>query len=145
MDMNRIGRLYQTRNTEQGTVLVTALILLLLVTLAGIIAVSSSTVDIQIAGNSRRVTMAFQGAEGGVNLAIPIIENTILQAALTPAVPVGPITAIDAVNLEREILADNTAPTDTATASPPEGLRVDRALVDAPCSELGALRRGPDR
>jgi 16S rRNA (cytosine967-C5)-methyltransferase len=26
----------------------------------------------------------------------------------------------------------------------PEGLVVDRALVDAPCSELGALRRGPD-
>lgn len=29
-------------------------------------------------------------------------------------------------------------------ATPPDGLRVDRALVDAPCSELGALRRGPD-
>jgi 16S rRNA (cytosine967-C5)-methyltransferase len=29
-------------------------------------------------------------------------------------------------------------------ASPPAGLRVDRAIVDAPCSELGALRRGPD-
>jgi 16S rRNA (cytosine967-C5)-methyltransferase len=26
----------------------------------------------------------------------------------------------------------------------PPSLRVDRALVDAPCSELGALRRGPD-
>jgi 16S rRNA (cytosine967-C5)-methyltransferase len=29
-------------------------------------------------------------------------------------------------------------------ATAPEGLEVDRALVDAPCSELGALRRGPD-
>jgi 16S rRNA (cytosine967-C5)-methyltransferase len=28
--------------------------------------------------------------------------------------------------------------------SAPHGLSVDRALVDAPCSELGALRRGPD-
>ena len=26
----------------------------------------------------------------------------------------------------------------------PDGLVVDRVLVDAPCSELGALRRGPD-
>ena len=26
----------------------------------------------------------------------------------------------------------------------PDGLAVDRVLVDAPCSELGALRRGPD-
>ncbi|MFL5299845.1 MAG: RsmB/NOP family class I SAM-dependent RNA methyltransferase [Anaeromyxobacteraceae bacterium] len=29
-------------------------------------------------------------------------------------------------------------------AAPPAQLRVDRAIVDAPCSELGALRRGPD-
>ncbi len=28
--------------------------------------------------------------------------------------------------------------------SPPTGLAVDRVLVDAPCSELGSLRRGPD-
>jgi 16S rRNA (cytosine967-C5)-methyltransferase len=29
-------------------------------------------------------------------------------------------------------------------ASPPAGLVADRVLVDAPCSELGTLRRGPD-
>ncbi|HEX9308384.1 MAG TPA: RsmB/NOP family class I SAM-dependent RNA methyltransferase [Anaeromyxobacter sp.] len=29
-------------------------------------------------------------------------------------------------------------------AEAPDGLLVDRVLVDAPCSELGALRRGPD-
>ncbi|MDY7229024.1 RsmB/NOP family class I SAM-dependent RNA methyltransferase [Hyalangium rubrum] len=28
--------------------------------------------------------------------------------------------------------------------APPADLRVDRVLVDAPCSELGSLRRGPD-
>jgi 16S rRNA (cytosine967-C5)-methyltransferase len=28
--------------------------------------------------------------------------------------------------------------------APPAGLSVDRVLVDAPCSELGSLRRGPD-
>jgi 16S rRNA (cytosine967-C5)-methyltransferase len=30
-------------------------------------------------------------------------------------------------------------------SGPPPGLEVDRVLVDAPCSELGVLRRGPDR
>lgn len=29
-------------------------------------------------------------------------------------------------------------------SEPPAGLLADRVLVDAPCSELGALRRGPD-
>lgn len=29
-------------------------------------------------------------------------------------------------------------------AAPPPGLAADRVLLDAPCSELGALRRGPD-
>lgn len=33
---------------------------------------------------------------------------------------------------------------EVAGEAAPPGLRVDRALVDAPCSELGALRRGPD-
>ena len=28
--------------------------------------------------------------------------------------------------------------------APPTGMAVDRVLVDAPCSELGSLRRGPD-
>ncbi|KFE61925.1 hypothetical protein DB31_4368 [Hyalangium minutum] len=28
--------------------------------------------------------------------------------------------------------------------APPSGMAVDRVLVDAPCSELGSLRRGPD-
>jgi Tfp pilus assembly protein PilX len=98
--------------------LVTALILLLLVTLAGIIAVSSSTVDTQIAGNTRRATMAFQGAEAGINLAIPIIEDTIQNATLTPSGPTGPITGLDTTDLEREILGDDTAPADTVTASP---------------------------
>ncbi|HLM46147.1 MAG TPA: class I SAM-dependent methyltransferase [Myxococcaceae bacterium] len=28
--------------------------------------------------------------------------------------------------------------------APPEGVLADRVLVDAPCSELGSLRRGPD-
>ncbi len=32
-----------------------------------------------------------------------------------------------------------------AGAAPPPDLRADRVLVDAPCSELGALRRGPDQ
>ncbi len=104
---------------ERGTVLITALILLVLVTLAGIIAVSGSLVDTQIAGNARRVTMAFEGAEGGVNLAIPIIEDTILNATLTPAtVPTGPITGLDTADLEKEILGDTAAPADTITGSP---------------------------
>jgi 16S rRNA (cytosine967-C5)-methyltransferase len=30
-------------------------------------------------------------------------------------------------------------------ATPPPELRVDRVLADVPCSELGALRRGPDQ
>lgn len=118
MDMNLIRQPKNGRNTEQGTVLITALILLMLVTLAGIIAVSSSTVDTQIAGNSRRVTMALQGAEGGVNLAIPIIESTIPTGTLSLSGPVGLITGLDSANLGREIMGDLTAPVDTVAATP---------------------------
>lgn len=103
---------------ERGTVLITALILLMLITLAGIIALNSATVDTQIAGNARRVTAAFQGAEAGVNASIPIIEGTILQTTLQPPGPVGPISGLDTVDLEREILGDQAVPADDVATSP---------------------------
>ncbi len=54
----------------------------------------------------------------------------------------------DAARLERLRVRAESAGASAIVAAVgafvPDGLEVDRALVDAPCSELGALRRGPD-
>jgi len=72
--------------------------------------------------------------------------------ALQLAAAVGPSGAVHALDPDAERLARLGARAARAGApwvrlhgpEIPTGLLVDRALVDAPCSELGALRRGPD-
>ncbi len=107
----------KTLNDEKGAVLVTVLILLMIITLIGVIAVNISTVDIQIAGNQKRVSTVFEGAEAGVDVAIGVIENTISNGTLTPGAPIGIITALDSANLENEIMAVDAYNTDSVTGT----------------------------
>jgi 16S rRNA (cytosine967-C5)-methyltransferase len=63
--------------------------------------------------------------------------------------PTGLIHATDPDGDRLRRLRDRCARTGAANvrvhgAAPPAALLVDRVLVDAPCSELGTLRRGPD-
>jgi 16S rRNA (cytosine967-C5)-methyltransferase len=73
--------------------------------------------------------------------------------ALALAAAVGPDGRVFACDLdagrldrlvERAARAGAGAIVTRLGAAPPPDLRVDGALVDAPCSELGPLRRGPD-
>ena len=71
---------------------------------------------------------------------------------LALAADVGPEGRVHAANPDGDRLRrlhDRTGRAGAANvsvhgATPPTGLAVDRVLVDAPCSELGTLRRGPD-
>lgn len=69
---------------EQGMILITVILLLAIVTLLGVMAINTSTVDIQISGNVKRSSMAFGGAEAGVDLSIPVIEQSIAAGTLDP-------------------------------------------------------------
>jgi Tfp pilus assembly protein PilX len=73
----------QLRN-EDGMILITVILLMAIVALLGVIAINTSTVDIQISGNLRRVAAAFGGAEAGVDLSVPVIERTLAAGALDP-------------------------------------------------------------
>ena len=108
-------------NNERGAVLITTLLLIVIITLIGLIAINTATVDIQISGQTKRSSMAFGGAEAGVDLAIPVIEGTLASGALVPPAPTGIITALDtgaAPNLLGEITASSDYNTDTASGSP---------------------------
>lgn len=72
-------------------------------------------------------------------------KTLLLAAAVGPAGRVH-ATDVDLSRLERLRLRAARAGVSISIhgAHPPESLRVPRVLVDAPCSELGALRRGPD-
>ena len=109
-------------DNEKGTILITTLILMVIVTLIGIMAINTSTVDIQISGNMRRATTAFEGAEAGVDLGVSVIENTIANAALTPAATGGVITTLDTASLQTEILGGSDNNPDTPQASADIGM-----------------------
>ncbi len=73
--------------------------------------------------------------------------------ALQLAAAVGHLGTVHATDVDADRLERLARRAERAGASaiirvhgdaPPASLAVDRALVDAPCSELGALRRGPD-
>lgn len=117
----------KTINNERGAILITILLLMAIVTLIGIIAINTATVDIQISGQTKRSSMAFGGAEAGVDLAIPIIENTLANQAL-PALPSGYTIPSDS-NLLNEIQSDPTVSPSTfdtdVTVSNLNGTRVD--------------------
>lgn len=107
----------KTFNNEKGAILITMLLLMVIVTLIGVIAINTATVDIQISGNLKRVSTAMQGAEAGVDLSIPIIENTLAVGQLTTSstatvLTIGSLTTIDdgATNLGSEIQNDQVDP-----------------------------------
>ena len=63
---------YQARS-EQGAVLVTGLIFLVVLTLLGVAAMSINSMEERMAGNSRDLNIAFQAAGSGLRHAPPRI------------------------------------------------------------------------
>jgi Tfp pilus assembly protein PilX len=62
--------------SEKGIVLVVALLLLLVATVVGITALSTSTTNVMIAGNQRLQEICFSAADSGVSVVDPIINDT---------------------------------------------------------------------
>lgn len=60
-------RPYRAINNQEGAVLVVAIVMLLILSIIGIYAVGSSTVEIKIAAQKRFYDAAFNDAEGGVD------------------------------------------------------------------------------
>ncbi len=62
-------------NNETGSVLLIAMLVLIMITLIGIAATTTSSVEVQISGNEKFAKMAFHGADGGTETAISLIEE----------------------------------------------------------------------
>src|SRR4030065_2167718 len=101
----------KTLNNERGAVLITTLLLIVIITLIGLIAINTATVDIQISGQTKRSAMACGGAEAGIDISIPVIESTLESRTLTPASITGAVYSADILS---EILNDQLA-TELAT------------------------------
>ncbi len=64
---------------EEGMILVMVLVLMMVIAVLGVMAINTSTIDIQIFGNQKRSSESFEVAQAGIEVSIPIIENTLLD------------------------------------------------------------------
>ena len=62
-------------NNQDGSILLIAVVILIAVTLLGIFAINTSTIEIQIAGNDKVHKQAFCNAEGGLRAIYTPIED----------------------------------------------------------------------
>lgn len=68
---------FNTNDSEHGFVLVTAMLMLLILTIIGISALNTSNMEIQIASNDRRRKEVFSHADGGTQLGIRLVEENL--------------------------------------------------------------------
>ena len=68
------------RNNERGSTLVLAVLILLLLTIIGIAATNTSTLELIISGNDKAQKMAFNQADGGTEIGIELVEQNISLA-----------------------------------------------------------------
>ncbi len=95
---------------ERGAILITVLVLMAILALIGTLAVNTSTVEIQISGNLKRSSTAFEGAEAGIGISVPIIEKTLAKGALDPtSFTVGSDTVSPVSSLGDEIIGVDMA------------------------------------
>ena len=73
-------------SNERGSALVVALLMLVVLTLMGILATSTTTVELEISGNDKLYKMAFYQADGASEAGSELIEQNIEERDWTAAV-----------------------------------------------------------
>jgi hypothetical protein len=72
-------------NNENGSVIVVALFILVMVTILGITATNTSTLELQIASNDQFIKMAFYNADSAVSGTSKLISHAVNRSGLVPA------------------------------------------------------------
>ncbi len=112
--------------SEKGMVLVVSLLLLLVATVVGVTALSTSTTNVMISGNQRLSEICFAAADSGVSVSMPVIE-----AALAGDVTAYSNIVNDDANGNDDITFVNVDEADdTVSGSPDLTLAVGSATVN---------------
>ena len=119
---------------ENGIALVVAMVMLLLLTMIGIMALNTSSTELRIVGNYRNTEVAFFAAEGGVAFGqtSPTIYNAL---QLAPPVPVTSWSGSTAVNIYSAdvsvvwVATSNIVPAKIAAVTDPDAVKVINHFV----------------
>ena len=97
--MRPIQNLHRVKHTQRGTALVMTLVILLLLTMLGITAINTSTLEERMAGNTKDQNLSFQAAETALRAAETWVQSTTAATQLNTNNAIGiydpSVTAID--------------------------------------------------
>ena len=80
--MHPIQKLYHVKHSQRGTALVMTLVILLLLTMLGITAINTSTLEERMAGNTKDQNLSFQAAETALRTAEAWVQSTTAATQL---------------------------------------------------------------
>ncbi len=131
---------------ESGFVLIISMFVLVILSLIGIAATTTTTLELQIAGNDKVIRDAFHKADGGIENAIEMVEQNLLCPLGFSAAPAGfdnddPSSA-SSFAIGGVDIFDNTFALDEQQRDLPDA-RADQTtleLTDIPSDELRTLR-----
>jgi len=106
-------------NNEQGFVLVVALLALLVVTVLGVLALSTSTTEVMMAGNQRLREINFSGADSGLEISDPVVRYVIYNQDITKY-----LSIVNDPNLHTELRSGPNFDTDTPSNNPDLQLQI---------------------
>ncbi|TAJ23407.1 MAG: hypothetical protein EPO64_11265 [Nitrospirae bacterium] len=115
---------YASRLTsERGVALLTVLLLMVILTIVGIVAITVTGVENRMAGYVRTTESGTSAAEACMGTAVNVIQQTIDNGTLSAsfldnAVPAGPVPAGNATTLEQEIMGQSDNNPDAADTAP---------------------------
>ena len=127
------------KKNERGAALIVAMVMLLLLTMIGILALNTSSTELRIVGNYRNTEVAFFAAEGGVAFGqtSPTIYDSLV---LAPPVPVtswnsadhgGPVT-VGSNNADVVVVwvaSSSIVPAKIAAVTDPDAVKVINHFV----------------
>ncbi len=114
---------YRTVKNDQGFVLVVALLALLVVTVLGVLALSTSTTEVMVSGNARLREMNLATADAAVNLSEPVMRNPDKTKYTF-------LTTAQEQNLQNEIYCKSLMNIDTENFSVPFGDNIVSVDID---------------
>lgn len=107
-------RLGPALRDENGSALIVALVLLVVLTLAGVIATKTSTTEIKIATNDRQHKIAFYDADGATELATELIEENIEETGFdNSTMGTGNLIEVTKLDFALNEMDEATTPSDT--------------------------------
>ncbi|HUK55794.1 MAG TPA: PilX N-terminal domain-containing pilus assembly protein [Nitrospiria bacterium] len=138
---------------QKGAILMVTMMILLVLTVMGIAAISTTTSELRITGNANVQNMVFYGADGGSRTYAPILKTAIDTRTLSTAPPVADSNLLNEI-MGMTVAPPNDGPTDTPTNHPDLSLtagnvtvgvdidRIQERLLSGGASEFGGGYEG---